>query len=222
MIFSEKTITVMKNFSMINQSLIIDAGNTLRTVAPTKTMFAEAELDNEFPSDACIYDVSRFLAVLSLFTTPDVEFKKDHFIISENKRKMRYTFADRSMVGVPPKGIKPFEGQTVEANIAWSDLESVIKAASKMQLPEIAFVGQEGKCYIRALNSEVENSDTYSIDIETETQDEFKFTFGAEKLKLLPMDYAMTMSPSGISKFKGSFISYYVPVEQKTSYFNKQ
>ena len=70
--FSERTLTILKSFSTINKSILMKEGNTLRTITPEKTLIASATIPDQLPSEACIYDLSRFLSILSLHTSPDV------------------------------------------------------------------------------------------------------------------------------------------------------
>lgn len=223
MILSEKTLGVMKNFSLINQSLMIKKGKILKTIVPLRTMTAEAELDQEFPGEACIYDLSRFLSVLSLYKEPDIDFKSDHFIISEGKRKTRYIFAEPSMIVLPPEKSVVLKTDDVQINLQWSDIESTSKAASRLQLPEISIVGENGKVFLKASNSEDTNanSDSFSTDLGVDVSSNFKFTFGADKLKMIPQNYVITICFAGIARFDGEYVTYFIAAEQKTSYFNK-
>lgn len=223
MILNEKTLGVMKNFSLINQSLLIKPGKTLKTIVPLKTMTADATLDQEFPKEACIYDLPRFLSVLSLYKEPDVDFKDDHFIISEGKRKTRYGYAEPSMIVLPPTNTIVLKTEDVKINLQWADIESTSKAASRLGLPEIAIVGENGKVFLKASNSEDTNSnaDSFSTDLGVEVSSNFKFTFGADKLKMIQQNYDVTICFAGIAKFVGEYVTYFIAAEQKTSYFNK-
>ena len=96
--FTETALTVMKNFAGINQALIFKPGTQLKTINPTKSVMAVADIDVEIPGEACVYDMARFLSVLSLYNKPDVTFGDKAFTISEGRRKTRYVYADPSMV----------------------------------------------------------------------------------------------------------------------------
>ena len=75
--FSNETLTVLKSFTSINKSILLAKGTVLKTITPEKTLIAIANIDQEIPSDACIYDLSRFLSILSLYNDPDVVLLKD-------------------------------------------------------------------------------------------------------------------------------------------------
>ena len=71
---SEKTLNILKNFSSINQSILVKQGNKLRTISVAKNILAEAEIKEEFPRDFAIYDLNQFLNGLSLHQSPDLDF----------------------------------------------------------------------------------------------------------------------------------------------------
>lgn len=61
--FSERTLTILKSFSSINKSILMKEGNVLKTVTPEKTLVATATIPDTIPSQACVYDLSRFLSI---------------------------------------------------------------------------------------------------------------------------------------------------------------
>ena len=58
---SENTLAILKNFSGINNSILVKSGNKLRTISVAKNILAEAEIIEEFPKNFAIYDLSKFL-----------------------------------------------------------------------------------------------------------------------------------------------------------------
>lgn len=215
--FSERTLTVLKNFATINPSLIFKPGKELRTISPQKTVMAMAKIDDEIPAPACIYDMSRFLSVYGLYAKPNVEFENKNFVISEGKRKTKYVFADPSMVIAPPEKTISLPSNDVEVDVEWADLQSVIKASGVLQLPEIAFVGENGTCYLRAIDSGNPSADTFGVEL-GDTTDTFQLIIKTENLKLLPQNYKVTLSSKGISKFEGTDLVYFIAIESKSSY----
>ena len=63
---SDATISILKNFSSINQSIIVAEGNKLRTISVMKNILAEATVEETFPRTFAIYDLNEFLNGLSL------------------------------------------------------------------------------------------------------------------------------------------------------------
>jgi len=101
---SSQTISVLKNFSTINQNLIIKEGNTLTTMSAMKNIVAKAEVDQSFPQEVAIYDLNEFLAALSLFTTPVLDFQEQFVMMAEEsnpKKSLKYFYSDPSVVTSP-------------------------------------------------------------------------------------------------------------------------
>jgi hypothetical protein len=215
--FSNETLTVLKSFTAINKSILLKPGKTLKTITPEKTLIAIAEIPDEIPSQACIYDLSRFLSILSLYNNAEVEFVDKYFIISEGKQRTKYVYADVSMIHTPPEKDITIPSKDVVVNVSNSDLSSVLKAAGVLQFSEIAFVGDGDKCYLKAIDSSNEGADDYGVEI-GETTDTFKVIIKTDNLKLMPLDYQVTLCSKGISEFKGKDVTYYVAIDSKSTY----
>ena len=215
--FSNETLTVLKSFSSINKSILFKEGNVLKTITPEKTLIAIADIPDEIPSDVCVYDLSRFLSILSLYNDPDVEFEDKYFIISEGKRRTKYVYADISMIHTPPEKEITLPSEDVVVNVSQGDLSSVLKAAGVLQFSEIAFVGESGKVFLKAIDSSNENADDFGVEI-GETDDTFKFIIKTDNLKLLPLDYEVTLCAKGISQFRGKGVTYFVAIDSKSTY----
>ena len=215
--FSNETLTVLKSFTAINKSILLSSGNVIKTITPEKTLIAIADIPDEIPSDACVYDLSRFLSILSLYNDPDVEFFDKYFIISEGKRRTKYVFADLSMIHAPPEKDITIPSADVTVSVTDGDLSSVLKAAGVLQFSEIAFVGEGGKCYLKAIDSSNNGADDFGIEI-GEAVDDFQIIIKTDNLKLMPLDYEVTLCSKGISEFKGKGVTYYVAIDSKSTY----
>jgi hypothetical protein len=217
--FSERTLTILKSFSTINKSILMEEGNVLKTVTPEKTLVASATIPDQIPAQACVYDLSRFLSILSLYKDPDVEFEDKYFMIRDGKQRTKYVYADVSMIHAAPKKEIQLPTTDVEVDVSWDDMQSVIKAAGVLQFGEIAFVGEDGKIFLKAIDSNNSNSDDYGVEIGT-TSDEFKIIVKTDNLKLLPQDYNVTLCAKGISEFKSSDgnVKYFIAIDTKSTY----
>jgi len=215
--FSERTLTILKSFSTINKSILMKPGGELKTVTPEKTLVASATIPDQMPSQACVYDLSRFLSILSLYKDPDVEFHDKYFMINDGRRKTKYVYADVSMIHAAPEKEIQLPSLDVVVDVSWEDLQSVLKAAGVLQFSEVAFVGTEGKIWLKAIDSNNQNSDDYGVEIGA-TSDEFKIIIKTDNLKLLPQDYKVSLCAKGISEFKGVDVTYFVAIDTKSTY----
>jgi len=212
---SSDTINILKNFSNINPGIVLKPGSLIRTMHPQKTIMASAIVSENFESTAAIYDLSRFLATLSLFDDPDVEFAKDRFVISAGRSRVNYTYAAETMIVTPPNKDIVMPASEATFNLNWKDLDSVIKASGILQLSEIAFISNGSNISISAVDSKNPTADTYSIVVVDGEFPEFKMLIKVENLKLMANDYTITLSSKGMAHLKSNRAEYFVALEAK-------
>lgn len=214
--FSNETISVLKNFSTINQGLVFKPGSVIRTMHPQKTVMASAKVSENFEQIARIYDLSRFLATLSLFDDPDVEFTDTKFIISSGRSKVSYTYAAEAMVvSAPDKDIKLPDPEAV-VSLTWKELDSVIKAAGVLKLSEIAFTSDGSTISLAAVDSKNPTADAYEIIVAEDVKTpEFRMMIKVENLRLMQNDYEVALSSKGLAHFKSPKVEYYIALEAK-------
>ena len=100
---SDSTLSLLKNFSTINQSILFKQGKQLRTISVMKNILAEATIEEELPKDFGIYDLNQFLNGLGLHHNPDLDFDNDgHVVIKEGRMRSKYFFADPNVIITPP------------------------------------------------------------------------------------------------------------------------
>ena len=78
---SDNTISLLKNFSTINQSILFKTGNKLRTISVMKNILAEATINEALPKDFGIYDLNQFLNGHSLHQSPELDFTNDEYVV---------------------------------------------------------------------------------------------------------------------------------------------
>lgn len=214
----QRTIQVLKNFSGINPSILFRAGNIIRTVTPTKTILATATLDQEFPSSFAIYDLSKFLSVLSLFTDPELTIGDKSVVIKSGGKKVNYVFADPNTI-VAPKDDKQIKFPTpdVSFELTTEALADVTKALGVLRQPEIAVVGDGQIITLQTVNSKDPTSDVYSVEV-GETDKNFTFIFKSENLRLLPDTYTVDIASAGISRFTSKDVEYFIAIEANSKF----
>ncbi len=217
---SETTKEILKSFSDINPNLMIKAGKELKTISTMKNILATAKVEEEFPQDIAIYDLSEFLGVLSLFNKPTFSFDEKSMTIQDEgtSTKSKYYFADSSILTIPQKDVKMPEAE-VNFALTETDLMQVKKAASLMQLPDISITSNKGDIILSALDKKNDTANNYSVKI-GKTNESFIFHFKTEHLKMLPGNYDVAISSKLISYFKHKIkpIQYWVALENTSKY----
>ena len=99
---SKSTMDVLKNFSEINQSIVIKEGNQVRTISALKNILAKASVGENFPKDFAIYDLPTFIGFHSTMNDPDFDFGDECMTLSDDKGRGKYFYAEESVVVTPP------------------------------------------------------------------------------------------------------------------------
>jgi hypothetical protein len=214
---SQTTINVLKNFSVINQSIILKPGNVIRTISPQKTVVAIANVEENFPRELGIYNISQFLATLSMYESPELEFGEKVLTFSQGKSVSTMTYSDPSMIIAPPSKDFNLPSIDVSVKVSADELTNVLKAANVLGLPEIAFVGENGVCYLKAIDSSNPSANSHKIEV-GETADNFTLIIKTSNINLLSSDYSVELSSKGISKFVGKNVTYFIAIESKSTY----
>jgi len=215
--FDDKTILILKNFSSINQSLLFKPGEILSTISPTKTIMARAKTCLNLETSFAIYDMSKFLSALSLFTAPELVIHDKYLTIQSGSRRLNYTFADPSLIVSPPDKEIKLPSTDVEFNMKHEVLSEVLKASGILSLPEVSVIGNDGKISLCSTDSKNPTGDVYSVEVGN-TDKTFKAIFKTENLKMIAGDYEVKISSKGISCFKNPDVEYFVAVESTSSF----
>lgn len=217
---SSDTIIILKNFASINQSIFVKGGNTLKTMSVMKNVLAEATVQEEFPRDFAIYDLNQFLNGISLHDAPELDFSNESYLtIREGKRRVKYFFADPSVIVSPPeKGIE-IPSNDVEFQLDHSQLEKLLKASSIYQLPDLAAVGENGVISMVVRDKKNDTSNEFSV-IVGETDQEFTMNFKVENIKIVPGSYDVIISKHLIAKFqsKSRDLKYWIALEPDSTF----
>lgn len=212
-----RTMQILKNFSSINPSLMFKPGSTLNTMSPNKTVLAKANIKEQIPSQFAIYDLSKFLGVLSLFEQPELQVEEKQMVINGGQQKVRYTFASPDAIVLPPSKDVAMPDCEIQFKLTSDDLMKVMKAMGVMQLPEIAVVGENGEMSIQAIDSKNPSADSYRVVL-GETGVTFKMIFKAENIKIITGDYDVSISSKGIGHFKGNDVEYFIATEANSTF----
>ena len=107
---------------------------------------AEANLNEEFPSDFALYDLNQFLNVNnSLFRNPELDFTNNGYVvISEGKSKQTFFFADPNVIVTPPDKDITLPTEDVCFELSTEQLDKLLKAAAVNQLPDFSAIGKDG------------------------------------------------------------------------------
>ena len=216
---NDQTVSILKNFSTINQNLVIKEGSEIATMSAMKNIVAKATVEENFPVEFAIYDLNEFLSALSLFTNPDLDFQENYVVITEAGSKgksLKYWYSEPSVVTTPSKEVT-MPSSEVKFPLQSNVLSEVQKAAAVIGAPDMVLEDDE----LRVTDKKNDTANSYSTPLDTESNGaNYKFWFKVENLKLLPGCYDVEVSSKRISHFQNKKlpVGYFIALEPESSY----
>ena len=216
--FSQDVINVLKNFKLINNSMLFKKGEMIQVISPTESMLAQVMIKQAVPAEFAIYDMHQFLIVLQMFTEEaKYTFSDTSVKIKEGRKSVTYGFCNPGIIKTPPYEDMdfPVENKTeFKLNIA-----SFIKQATLLDLQDISFQVIDGKYSIMAYNKKNITSNRFVVDTGLETG--VNATVSLEKLRLFDSEeYMVTIQePGPLITFETVYnnlpITYYIAADEE-------
>lgn len=220
---SENTLSIMKNFSGINQNMLIKQGNTIRTITEARNVLATAVVDADFPQDFGIYDLNEFIGSLSLVDSPNLDFNESFVTIGDStgRSKIKYFFSPEETLTTPSKDINMPAGE-VKFVLDNETLSKIRRAASTLGHDEVLVSNNNGTLTLSVVDSQNSTSNSYAIDIsgEFDANTNFNFILNITNLKIISGDYDVEISSKLISCFSNKELNlkYWIALEKTSSY----
>ena len=215
------TVAILKNFSDINQNILVKPGNKLQTISTLKNILAEAEISEKFEQEFAIYDLPEFLRAVDLFDKKTLKFNggQNLTIADDNSRQqIKYYFADKSVVVAPSKAIT-MPDKYVTFQLKSDMFTKLMRGVTTLNLPDIAVTGDGKEISLTAMDKKTPGSNNYKISV-GETDKEFTAYFKTENFKMIPGDYDVAISSQKISHFINTNkpIQYWVAIESDSTF----
>ena len=216
---SQETVALLKNFSSINQSILIRAGKQLRSMSAMKNILVEAEIVEEFSRDVAIYDLNQFLNCLSLVNNADVNLEEHAIVITDGTNSIEYRYSDPSVINAPPEKELKLPSEDVCVVLTEDHLDTVKKAAAVLQIPDVSLIGDGENIYLTVRDKKNSGSNSYRIIVGQSTAT-FQFNLKVENLKLIAGDYDVVVSEKNLARFENHSraVVYFVAIEPDSTF----
>ena len=221
--FSDNTMSVLRNFSDINQNILVKEGNILKTISEARNVLSTAELDDSFPKDFGVYDLSEFIGVLGLVDEPNLSFEEDYMIINDStgRTKIKYFYSSLDTLTTPDKDII-MPSSEVKFKLESVVLDKLKRAASTLGHSEVSITDSNGAIKLSVIDSQNSTSNTFSIDTvgEYDSNTKFNFILNISNLKIIPDDYEVEISSKLISHYINPRINvkYWIALEKSSTF----
>lgn len=224
----EKIVSILKNFSQLNPSLVISP-DKVEVISTHKSAIGTYTFDEPLPMEDVmgLYDTSEFLSILSIYKTPDLTVSEKKVIISEGSSKVSYFLTAASLLPKVlvqnkynaddiRKRINSLECE-IDFVLPAEKLNMLLKMSSLLKSESIFFESVEGGIIRITVGDQLESSNnTWEIDITTDVNAstlEGALKLNVSDLRLIPSDYKVKISSKGMSSFVSSLgVEYFIGV----------
>ena len=201
---SNDTREVLKNFSTINQNLLVKNGSVIGTMSAMKNIVSKATIPDTFNNEFAIYD-------------PTLAFDEKSVQLNEEGggSKLTYMFSDPSIVTAPKTEIT-MPSVDVEFTFTQDTFNQILKASAVLGVPDVVLKGTAGGTIdLTVTDRKNDTSNDFSITVGDSSPTDFTYYFKVENLKLLSGDYKVQVSEKGISHFTNvnKSIEYFIALE---------
>ena len=218
---SKQTFNILKNFSSINSNLFVKAGNKISTISPSKNVMAEAIVDETFDSQFGVWDLNKFLGIVSLLEDPEFMFEEKCVVVTGvNGSSVKYYFADPALLTYPTKQVKT-PSVAITFDLMADQFRELQRSGAALQLSDLCIVskGTEVLAVVKDIKDPTTNVFTLPVGSNPE-EATFSFNFKLDNLKLFEGDYSVEISKTVISQFthKNLDLKYWIAMENTSTY----
>ena len=236
---SKKTIDLLRNFSTINKSILIQPGKFLQTMSVNKNIIAMGQIAENIPEQMAIYDLPLFLGALSLFKKPWLHFPDNKKVVvydEETKGKTVFYYSDPEIIVRPPEFNPNLPQQELMFDLPQTDITQLLQAAKVYGVEDLCINGYRQEYSICVRDKKNNTSNVFSLPLKkvvfdqtpreeggeqykvTPERQEFCYCFKVENLKLMEGSYHVTISNKNIASFTSTSQSeqnYFIAMEPK-------
>ena len=218
---SDTTLDILRNYSAINQNLLIEPGNVIKTVNESRTILSTATIAESFPKQIGIYDLNEFIGAMSLVQNPTLDFKDEYITLSDEsgRASVKYFTAAKETLTKQQKTLSMPEAD-VKFKLDNDTFNKLKKAASTLGHKELSITAKDGVLSLSVVENQNATSNAFSIDMDGEFKQDavFNFILNFENLKLLPGDYDVEISSKLVTQFSMDNLKYWIAVEKTSTY----
>lgn len=190
-------------------------------MSPERNIIAKAFIQESFPCTFGIYDLPEFLAVMSMFDKPELQFDSSEkfMVIEEGANSVQYFSAAPGIIHkvMTIKDIE--ESDPIQFKLSNALLTHMKKSSAILKVEDLFIEGdkKELKLVMKDKSNPTGNS---FMSILGSTNKTFSACMQTNNLKLMNADYDVTLSPRGLARFNSADdkLEYYIALENNSKF----
>jgi hypothetical protein len=201
---SDETRSVLQNFSGFFNSMIVYKGRAQRTNPVSKSLLAEAVVEEDFPVEFGIFDLQTFLQVSATYNSPEYDITDKEIVIHEGSKRSTYICCDTGSMSkklIPPEKKLALPSVDVEFELTSEKFADIAKLCSILQVGYISLTG-DGKNIMVGTHNDKDGHSHLHTDVVGTTDRQFKLLINMDNMRVLPHAYKVSISKNLLAQFK--------------------
>lgn len=211
----QETLDILKNLAGFNPSILFREGNILRTMNPEKTVFAVAEVPDNFTHEFGVFDLSQLLSTWSLFENPNITYEDRYLHLEENGTKVKFYYTNPRYIQAAPNKDPNLPKSIFQFELKKEVLAKILKYSSVLKLTNLYISKNSVVCKNPDGTENEFIAPITDFQVFDEELDDSEFNISIETLKLIHDDYDVFVTPKAIKfKAQNKKIEYVVVLNQ--------
>ncbi len=220
--FDRDTLDVLRNFSEINSGLLFRKGSKQATVSLGKTLIGISHFPIEIPKSFAIYELNKFLGILSLIDDPEIDFSDDSYIVIKNDKGVQvdYRVSEPRMIHSWPED-KEEKLASVDATFdlpkeTWNKFN---KSSSLLSADDMLVEAKDGLITLKTHNLEDKKASSASFDVGT-SKSNFNLIFKTNLMTIMPGNYLVEVCRNKLTRWtnKDKNVIYYISSDKSSTF----
>lgn len=209
---SAQTVSFLKNFALINNSIFIDEAGVIKTKTPNaSSIIGVAQIDETLP-ELAIYSLDEFLGSMSLFDPSNIEFEfSDEYIkMQEGNMKINYRLSDPEHILTKCKesaAYDAFDAFDCTFKLSVDQLTSIQKASRILKADACVITMEEGAGTISLINSELPMANSFELEVKGTGSGDAKIF--VDNLIITQSNYTCNVASNKVVKFSSDDLPVY-------------
>ncbi|WPJ72027.1 DNA polymerase clamp [Salmonella phage CRW-SP2] len=190
LILSDRTIQLLSNFETICPSITLEPGKKLKTVNDSNTVIAIADIDEDFPFDFPILDLTKLLAIQRLpsFKGGKISFGQDAIVLQGDKSELKFWKSAKDLVQIPQDSI-PLEKICFESSVTPEQMKELTRACSTLGHKTVKLVAKDGQTSLVGTTVDLDNSNDYTVHLGETTLPDCQLPIDVANMKMIEGHY---------------------------------
>lgn len=212
----QSTLEILKNFAGINPSILIREGNVLRTVNAERTVFANAQVEDTFPREFGVYDLTQLLSAWSLINEPKVSYEEDHILLTKDDgTEIKLFYASPRHIKSAPNKELNLPKTIMRFNLKKVSLLEMLKASAILKLTNLYITNNDVICRNPDGTGNEYRCPINDFDLADDAPEDGEYVIDINSIRLIPDDYEVNVTPIAIHfKAKSRTLEYFVLLNQ--------